>query len=73
LIAAVQIEPDGSQTWVRHQNGTINEGGNNKIPRKWDNNTGLNNNPFKRGNGHKKKPPRDDDGKGPKDKGDNNK
>ena len=42
-----QIEPDGSQTWVRYQNGVINEGGRNTTPRSWDNTTGLNDNPFK--------------------------
>lgn len=43
----VQLEPDGSQTWVRYQNGVINDGGRNITPRRWDNTTGLNNNPFK--------------------------
>lgn len=38
----------GAQNWVRYQNGTINEGGQNQTPRKWDNETGLNNNPVKR-------------------------
>lgn len=37
-----------AQNWVRYQNGTINEGGQNQTPRKWDNETGLNNNPVKR-------------------------
>ena len=32
----------------RYQNGIINEGGQNKTPRNWDNETGLNNNPVKR-------------------------
>ncbi len=32
----------------RYQNGTINEGGQNQVPRQWDNETGYNNNPFKR-------------------------
>ncbi len=49
----IKIKRDGSQLWVRHQGGTINEGGINKTPRKWDPDTGLNNNPFK-GGGKKK-------------------
>lgn len=44
----VETTKDGSQNWVRHQNGTINEGGRNIIPRKWNGETGLNNNPIKR-------------------------
>lgn len=43
-----EITDTGAQNWVRYQNGTINEGGQNQKPRKWDNETGLNNNPFKR-------------------------
>ena len=39
---------DGSQNWVRYQNGTINEGGRNTIPRAWNDETGYNNNPVKR-------------------------
>ena len=42
-----QIQPDGSQVWVRVWNGTIFNGGINEIPRPWDSTTGLNNNPFK--------------------------
>lgn len=45
----VRNNKDGSQLWVRHQGGTINEGGLNKKPRTWDSGTGLNNNPFKGG------------------------
>lgn len=44
----VEINSDGSQNWVRYQNGTINEGGQNKTPRPWNDETGLNNNPVKR-------------------------
>lgn len=44
----VENNSDGSQTWVRHKNGTINEGGQNKTPRPWNDETGLNNNPVKR-------------------------
>lgn len=36
------------QLWVRHQNGKINEGGINKVPRNWNSETGLNDNPIKR-------------------------
>ncbi|MBQ0017872.1 MAG: hypothetical protein KBS63_01495 [Clostridiales bacterium] len=39
--------PDGKQNWVRYKNNVINEGGQNKTPREWDPDTGLNNNPFK--------------------------
>lgn len=43
-----EINSNGKQNWVRYQNGTINEGGQNQVPRQWDNETGYNNNPFKR-------------------------
>ena len=43
-----ETNSDGSQNWVRYQNGTINEGGQNATPRPWNNETGLNNNPVKR-------------------------
>ena len=49
-----QIEADGSQTWVRYRNGLINEGGNNKTPRKWDTSSGFNNNPFNKSDNKKK-------------------
>lgn len=41
-----QIQPDGSQVWVRVWNGSIFNGGINTIPRSWNAVTGLNNNPF---------------------------
>jgi hypothetical protein len=41
-----QIQPDGSQIWVRSYKGTISDGGVNSIPRSFDPQTGLNNNPF---------------------------
>ena len=44
----VETTDDGAQNWVRYQNGTINEGGQNPTPRSWDPETGLNNNPIKR-------------------------
>ena len=44
----IETTDSGAQNWVRYQNGTINEGGQNQTPRKWDNETGLNNNPVKR-------------------------
>lgn len=44
-----QINPDGTQDWVRYRDGTINEGGRNAVPRVWDPDTGLNNNPFRGG------------------------
>ena len=42
----VSMNDDGTQTWVRYQNGVINDGGFNKIPKPWDDETGLNKNPF---------------------------
>lgn len=44
----VTINADGSQTWVRYQNGIINEGGRNATPRVWNKETGLNKNPVLR-------------------------
>lgn len=44
----IEITADGKQNWVRYRNGIINEGGQNKTPREWDDDTGLNKNPFKR-------------------------
>lgn len=43
-----EITSEGAQNWVRYRNGMINEGGQNRIPRKWNGETGLNNNPVKR-------------------------
>ena len=63
----VQIETDGSQTWVRYQNGVINEGGRNTTPRSWDNATDLNNNPFRgkgKNRGNNGSGSSNDDGKG---------
>ena len=45
----ITLNDDGKQPWVRYQNGVINEGGINDKPRPWDDETGLNQNPFKRG------------------------
>ncbi len=44
----VKLNSKGEQIWVRYQNKKINEGGKNKNPRKWDKDTGLNNNPKNR-------------------------
>ena len=44
----IETNNDGSQNWVRYQNGTINEGGQNATPRVWNNETGLNHNPIQR-------------------------
>ncbi len=44
----IETTDSGAQNWVRYQNGTINEGGQNQTPRKWNDETGLNNNPIKR-------------------------
>ena len=44
----IQTDNKGRQIWTRSQNGKINEGGRNNIPLKWDNETGLYKNPFKR-------------------------
>lgn len=46
----VRIEPGGSQTWATVRNGTIQNGGSNNPPRDWDDDTGLNDNPFKEDN-----------------------
>lgn len=43
----VSLNDNGTQTWVRYQNGVINEGGLNQTPKPWDDETGLNKNPFK--------------------------
>ena len=50
----VETLPDGQQNWVRYQNGKINEGGRNNSPKKWNSETGLNNNPKRRPKGGKK-------------------
>ncbi len=44
----IEMDKNGKQNWVRYQNGTINEGGQNTTPRSWNGETGLNNNPVKR-------------------------
>lgn len=67
------IEPDGTQTWVRYRDGVINEGGSNKTPRKWDNDTGFNNNPLKGILRSKKNSNKGYNGRSTEDKGDNNK
>ena len=36
-----QIEPDGSQTWVRYRDGAINNGGIFNPPRQWNDDRGL--------------------------------
>lgn len=43
-----EINTNGTQNWVRYRNDIINECGQNRIPRNWDNETGYNRNPFKR-------------------------
>ena len=45
----IKQQKDGKQLWVRYRNGKINEGGRNNSPKPWDNETGLNKNPFKKG------------------------
>jgi filamentous hemagglutinin len=45
----VKLDNKGRQLWVVYQNGKISEGGRNNEPREWDAQTGLNNNPFKKG------------------------
>ena len=44
----IEETSDGKQTWVRHRDGIINEGGQNDTPRRWNSETGLNQNPVKR-------------------------
>lgn len=51
----VKIQNDGSQIWVRSQNGVINEGGVNTTPRPWFKETGLDDNPFNTGKARKEK------------------
>ncbi len=41
-----EIQPDGSQIWVKTYNGTISNGGVNQMPVTFDSATGLNQNPF---------------------------
>ncbi len=43
-----RTEADGSQTWTESRGGIIQNGGSNNPPREWDNDGGLNNNPFKK-------------------------
>ena len=42
-----QIQPDGSQVWVRTYNGIITNAGINTMPRTFDPQTGFNDNPLK--------------------------
>ena len=42
-----QLQPDGSQVWVRTYNGTIINAGINAVARTFDPQTGLKNNPLK--------------------------
>ena len=44
----IRLNDDGTQDWVRSQHQVINEGGSNKEPRPWDDETGLFRNPTKR-------------------------
>ena len=36
-----QIEPDGSQIWVRYRDGIVNNGGSFNPPRQWNDDSGL--------------------------------
>ncbi len=45
----IKIDKNGKQLWVQYQNGVINNGGRNDVPISWDKETGLKNNPFKKG------------------------
>lgn len=45
----IKIDSKGRQLWVRYMNGKINEGGRNNVPIEWDDEIGLNKNPFKKG------------------------
>ena len=54
----IKIMKNGSQLWVQHRNGVIQNGGQNKKPIKQNNKTGLNKpkkNTMKRKKGGKKK------------------
>ena len=46
---------DGSQNWVSHRKGTIQDGGRNKVPRQFDEDTGMTNNARKNSSWRKKK------------------
>ena len=46
---------DGSQNWVSHKDGIIQNGGINKIPREFDEKTGLNHNVERNSSWRKKK------------------
>lgn len=50
----VEVTSSGKQNWVSYKNNVINNGGQNKKPREWDPETGLNKNPFKKGKKGKK-------------------
>ena len=50
----IKIMKDGSQLWVQHRNGIIQNGGKNLKPIKWDKETGLSRNPMKKKKGGKK-------------------
>ena len=43
-----EMMADGTQNWVRHKDGVINNGGRNETPMEWDKDTGLNKNPVLR-------------------------
>ena len=51
----VSYNEDGSQNWVCHRDGVIQDGGRNMIPREFDEETGLKNN-AKKDNSWRKKP-----------------
>lgn len=44
----VRIDDDGYQLWVEYRNEIIQEGGRNRISKKWNAETGLNKPPYKK-------------------------
>ena len=44
-----RIAGNGAQYWVSVRNNVIQEGGYNRTPREWDDQSGYNRNPYKKG------------------------
>lgn len=42
-----RLNDDGTQDWVEHQNQRISDGGTNRVPKHWDDMTGLKYNPLR--------------------------
>ncbi len=46
----IKTAKNGGQYWAKVYKGVLSDGGYNRTPKHWDNDTGLFKNPFKRGN-----------------------